>query len=197
MALYVGAVLASQLGKTDQAVRLARAEIAADPLRPNAHLLMGLVLFWVGRTAEAEASLEEALQISPTYYDAQYELALVLLSRGKLEKSLHVTESLPEGDQEIGGKLVASAASYSAMGQKLKSDAALATLKKLRADTWAFGIASVYALRGERDQAFPWLDKAIQQRNTDLAGINLEPGVRNLRDDPRYKAILRKMNVPE
>ena len=58
-------------------------------------------------------------------------------------------------------------------------------------------IAIAYAYRGERDQAFRWLEQAVAQRDLALGHkFRLEPKLAPLRSDPRYTALLRKMNLP-
>jgi hypothetical protein len=62
---------------------------------------------------------------------------------------------------------------------------------------WSSEVARVFAFRGERDQALAWLEKAYQQRDVDLYFIKGDPLLRNLEGDPRCKAFLKKMNLPE
>ena len=54
-----------------------------------------------------------------------------------------------------------------------------------------------YAYRNEPDLALDWLDRAYQQKDSSLVEIVGEPLFGNLARDPRYKAFLRKMNLPE
>jgi hypothetical protein len=59
-----------------------------------------------------------------------------------------------------------------------------------------FQIACVYAWRGEADKAFEWLDRALAAQDGGVSEIRLEPLVRSLRRDPRYKALERKIGLP-
>ena len=60
------------------------------------------------------------------------------------------------------------------------------------------GVATVYGFRGERNEAFDWLEKGLATRDSDqLEGIGGDPEFAALREDARYKALLRKMNLPE
>ena len=52
-----------------------------------------------------------------------------------------------------------------------------------------------YAYRGDRDLAFHWLERAYAQKDPDLSGIGGDPMFKNLAQDPRYEAFLRKMNL--
>ncbi len=60
-----------------------------------------------------------------------------------------------------------------------------------------FDIAGAHAIRGEADRAFEWLDLAYRQRNVRLADFKLNPDMTLLAGDPRYKQMLRKLNLPE
>jgi adenylate cyclase len=54
----------------------------------------------------------------------------------------------------------------------------------------------VLAFRGEADEAFRWIDRAYGQRDAGLYLIKIDPLLRKIEADPRYKAFLRKMNLP-
>ena len=61
----------------------------------------------------------------------------------------------------------------------------------------AFQIAFFYAGRGDADRAFVWLDRAYRQRDGGLEVLKTEPRFKNLRKDPRFAQLLRKLNLPE
>jgi hypothetical protein len=83
------------------------------------------------------------------------------------------------------------------MKRKAESDAALARATKRYAQRWAYGIAEVHAYRGEIDHAFAWLDRAYRQKDVMLYRVKVDPLLRKLEPDARYKTFLRKMNLPE
>ena len=59
-------------------------------------------------------------------------------------------------------------------------------------------IAVIYAGLAERDEAFKWLEKGLTLRDSDqLEGIRGDAEFAGLRADPRYKALLRQMNLPQ
>jgi hypothetical protein len=85
---------------------------------------------------------------------------------------------------------------YAAIGREKESDAALKELIAKYSTREAFSVASVYAFRNQRDEAFEWLDRAYAQREGSLAGTNLWPEFKNLHSDPRYSALLKKIHLP-
>ena len=78
------------------------------------------------------------------------------------------------------------------MGDSEKADAELAHLIDLGI-RWTYEIASVYAYRGELDEAFDWLDRAIARRDQSLTGIQRDPLMTSLYDDPRFDPLLERL----
>jgi len=58
-------------------------------------------------------------------------------------------------------------------------------------------VAWVYAWRGERNKAFEWLERAYREHDNDLTTLKWSPFVDSLRGDPRFGAMLKKMNLTE
>lgn len=55
----------------------------------------------------------------------------------------------------------------------------------------------VYAVRGDPDRAFAWLDRAFTVYGDGITWIKGDPLLSSLVEDPRYKALLQKMRLPE
>jgi hypothetical protein len=84
-----------------------------------------------------------------------------------------------------------------AMGRRTESDAMLEQVKAKSANSNAVGIAESFALRNDKDNAYKWLERAYDNREPAITVIGADPLLRNLRGDSRFRAILRKMKVPE
>jgi TolB-like protein/DNA-binding winged helix-turn-helix (wHTH) protein/Flp pilus assembly protein TadD len=181
------------LGRWDDALRVVNESVTADPLEPMTYVWLGLTELRRGRLPEAEGALRRALDLNPGYGYVHYILCLVLLERNESEAAL--VETLKEPSDTA--RLVGSALAYFKLGRKAESDAALAQLVKLYAPYVPSGIAAVYAYRGESDQAFQWLERAYTQRDALLYRIKFTTEFDNLHDDPRYKAFLKKMRLPD
>jgi TolB-like protein/tetratricopeptide (TPR) repeat protein len=179
---------------SERAASLLHEAIALDPLNAEAHIVLG---YWVyartGRFVEAERSIRRGLQISPNWGSGHYFLAIDLLMLGRLDKATE--EAKKETSQD--GQFEALSEIYHAQHRESDSDAALDQAIRINADNWAAAIAMVYAFRGEADHASQWLGRAYAQHDEELYLIKGDPQLRNIEGDPRYKAFLRKMNLPE
>jgi TolB-like protein len=191
--LFVSAVQTLATGNWEDGIKLANASLARDPLNASAYMLMSRLQLHLGRLEEAEAAIRRTLEISPTFSRAHNLLGIALLARGESEAAL--VEMLKEKDN--GGRLGGSAIAYFALDRKADSDTSLAQTLKSEADRRPFLVAQVYAFRGESDEAFNWLDRAYAQRDAGLSLFKGDLSFRSLEDDPRYKAFLKKMNLPE
>jgi len=85
---------------------------------------------------------------------------------------------------------------YYALGRKKESDAALNELITKYHAVYAYQIAEVYAFRNQPDEAFEWLDRAYAQCDGGLSGTKVDLLLKSLHNDPRYAALLKKLNLP-
>jgi TolB-like protein/predicted Zn-dependent protease len=188
--LFIAAAQSQNLGRWDDVLKFVNASLAQDPLNPSAYIVLSAAQLRLGQIVESEAAIRRTLEISPTYAGAHFFLGLVLLARNQPEAALAEMLKESQGVGRIGG----SAMVYFALGRKADSDAALAQLIK---SNRAFFISSVYAFRGELDEALKWLERAYEQKDPSLLLLKSQLMFDKLEGDPRYKTLLKKMNLPE
>ena len=89
------------------------------------------------------------------------------------------------------------AASYQKIGQPEKADAALKQLQRLsQTDSKAlYSLTMIYAETGHLDEAFEALEKCFEMREERMVWLKIEPRFANLRNDPRFQNLLRKLNL--
>ena len=92
---------------------------------------------------------------------------------------------------------VGRALALDALGRTNEADRALAVAEEKYAGIVEYPIAQVYAGRHEPDKAFVWLERAYQRRSGWVPWIPWDPLLNDLRKDPRFTALLRKLNLPE
>jgi TolB-like protein/tetratricopeptide (TPR) repeat protein len=185
--------LSATLGRWDYALRKIKAAVAQDPLDANFLQLLSTYQAARGNLRAAEAAMRRALDIRPMYAYGHYNLGLIYLMRGDGDGALREMQQETIDD----GKQQGLALAYYALGRKADADAALAVLIKEQADGNALDTAEVYAFRGESDEAMHWLERAYAQKDPWLFQIKFSWFMKNVEADPRYKAFLRKMNLPE
>jgi serine/threonine protein kinase/tetratricopeptide (TPR) repeat protein len=179
------------LGKIPQAITAMTKAIDLDPLSGFAWANVGLFQTATHDYPAARKSIERALAINPTAEAFHFALGQLDLLQGRLaEAQSEFQKQGAEGNRRMGVAMVEHAS-----GHDKQSQAALNELIAKNAGNMAYQVADVYAWRGERDKAFEWLERAYQQRDSGLNGVVWDPLLSSLRDDPRFGALLTKLEL--
>ena len=187
------ALLYMALGRWDDALREVSASLTVDPLDPDVYQTLMEIQLGRDRLAESEAAIRRTLEIRPTYAWGHALVGLVMLFRGDAPGAL--VEIHQEPDPQAQQEMLAMA--FFALGRKTESDVALTRMLKKYANDSAYSIGVIYAFRGQREEAIKWLERAYAQKDAFLQFAKAEISQTVLASDPRYKAFLRKMNLPE
>ena len=179
------------LGRVDEAEQQARQAVELDPLSYAAQNNLARVLWYEGKLDEADAIARKAAELHPAAASSRRWQVLVAIQRGDKETALREAQLEPD---ESYRRFELALAQY-ARGDRTAADAALADLIAHNQGL-DYQVAQVYAVRGEREKAFEWLQIAFDNHDTGMLALLVEPLLRTLSDDPRYKALLVKMNFP-
>ena len=180
-------------GRWDEAMDAMNKAIERDPLVPDSYFTLGLILRAVNRDTEAESAFQKALELDPGGVFRHLAIGRNLLLQDRNEAALREIQQEKDEFWRLSGLPLV----YHALGRHSESDAALAAFKSKYAGEMAYQIAEVHAFRGEADLAFEWLDRAYEQRDPGVTEIKCDRLFRTLVDDPRYKAFLKKLKLPE
>lgn len=186
------ASLAATLGRIDEAIELDQKAVELDPLNVPVHYYLGIHCYYGRRLNEAETALKKAIELNPKYPGARVFLGRVYLSQSQPEKAIAEIEQEPEPFWRLYGMVLV----HHAMGREEEAGMELSKMIEDYQDIGAIQIAEIYSYLGKVDEAFHWLDRAYDQRDGGLADIKGDPMLKNLMNDPRYSAFLKKMNLP-
>ena len=190
--LFFAAVQSLGMGRWDEGLKQVNAALAIDPLNPSRYQILTFIQSSRSRLEEAEAAARRALDLTPLAPFGHSFLGNVLLLRSRTDAALTEFSKETVDSARLGGLAMA----YFALGRKADSDTALAQMTHHPTDH-PFFIARVYAFRGESNEALKWLDLAYAQKDSGgLPLIKGDPLFKKIEGNPRYKAFLKKMNLP-
>jgi len=190
--LYHASLLAA-LGRLPEAIIALQEAAVIDPLSADIPVWLSAVYLGTGQVALAEAAATRALEISPEHGRAARNLGFALALQDRLpEARAAFRRSTNRIFVRMGDVMVEHALGHAAESQRAL-DEILAPPGVLQ---WSYQVAELYAWRGEADRAFEWLGLAVEQHDAGLIYLKYDPLLRGLRDDPRFKALLRKVNLP-
>jgi serine/threonine-protein kinase len=143
--------------------------------------------------AAAHDALRRALEILPGSAGALSSAGTLQLLGGKAAEALEMFRQIPTESIRLANVALAE----HTLGHREKSQQALDELIKNHSQESAYAIAEVYAWRGDKESAFTWLERAYTLHDIDFFNLKSEPKFSSLWGDPRYRALLRKLNLPE
>jgi TolB-like protein/Tfp pilus assembly protein PilF len=189
--LRAAAVLAFTLGRLEESIDINLSAIVRDPLNQGGHQNLALVLMHAGRLQDSEQKYRHVLELNDRYPGIHMRLGQIYLLRGEPGAALEI---IPQ-DSDPWWVDYGIALALSATGDKDEADRALQAFIDEHPDG-PLQTAEIYAYRGEIDQAFEWLERAYDQRDSGLHEMLHNPFLANLRDDQRWLPFLRKMGLP-
>jgi tetratricopeptide (TPR) repeat protein len=180
-------------GRLDEAVSTLGKALNVDPLNAAAWRELGAIQFERGDYHAAREALQRSLQIVPEQSNTAAYLAFTFLLTGDAASALSLSQRASiEMFRWQGAALAEHDLGHAPVAQQWLDE-----IIKNDADDAAYQIAEVYAWWGNSDKAFAWLVRAYLQHDGGLTTVKVDPLLRSLRPDPRYQALLRKMNLPE
>jgi serine/threonine-protein kinase len=179
------------LGRLDEAEKQGRQAVESDPLASAPQNNLARILWYQGKLDEADAVARKAAELQPNSASSRRWQVLVAIRRGDKETALREAQLEPD---ESYRRFELALAQF-ARGDRTAADAALADLIANNRGL-DYQIAQVYAVRGEKEKAFEWLQIAFDNHDTGMLALLVDPLLRSLSDDPRYKNLLARMAFP-
>jgi len=189
--LLGAAQLTELLNRSPEAIEVYEYLISRDPINPSLHSAIGFAYWNGGRYEESLESARTTLALSPEYIGSHYSASGAIENLGDPEAAL--AEAMKEPYEPY--RLLGLSRIHNVMGHPAESDAALQELIDRYADGWAYNIAYTYALRGEADPAFEWLDRAIANRDAGVSQVGHTRLFDKIADDPRWLPLLEKLGM--
>lgn len=185
------AVRQTGFAKLDEAAATLRHALELDPLSAPMLYQLGYVNLGLADYPQAEDALRRARDLEPSMPLVHAFLAVALFQQNRTQ------DAIDEARQEPIPlwRNYALAMAYWANGQRDLSEAELQALIREHAGDAPTQIAGVYAQRDNRDALFHWLGVAQRSGDPGIVEIRYMPFVARYADDPRFKAILRDLDI--
>jgi len=192
-------ILLKDLGRIDEASKMINRAHELDPLS-------SVISVNVSRMYQIqknhEASIENSLKIielDPNFGPAYQYLGLSYLKQGRNAEAITALKKAVELTGESSIALGDLGYVYAATGKRTEALTIIRQLEDKYERKQAIGqyIAPIFLGLGEKDKAFEWLEKDFQARDGKLPEIRWQLQFDSLRDDARYKDLLKRMNLPE
>jgi TolB-like protein/DNA-binding winged helix-turn-helix (wHTH) protein/Tfp pilus assembly protein PilF len=186
-------------GRRDESIAENELARKADPLSIIIRTDAADLLCAAGRFDEAIQKAKEAMDLDPDFRLGHYFLGLAYAGKEMYPEALAEYQKGVAMDSKDEWSLSGLGWVYALMHNRMKAEE---IIRRLRQDArerpdLALEIASIYSALGEKDEAFAWLDKAYQNRDGGLMFVNSYWNFRQIRSDPRFAELVKKIGLPE
>ena len=186
------------MGRYEEGCTELKRAIRLDPHSSVVHFGMAFVYWSARRYDQAVEECEKALALDSNSVQAHVWLGLTyganLLPEPailELQRAIQLSHSAPL-------TLACLGAAYAAAGDCDKAQKILEELRKLSKKQYVtpYFVGRIYTALGNKDQAFQWLENAYRRHGDWMVLLNTDPTFDDLRPEPRYQDLLRRMNFP-
>jgi serine/threonine protein kinase/Tfp pilus assembly protein PilF len=190
------------MGRFDAAIPEVRRAHDLDPLSPFATATVGWVYMLARRYDEALGWYNKSLELEPNVGAlTRADIAWTYALKGAHAEAIAEYEKLPHRPNPAENQAVAGGLGFllAVSGRRGEAMDIIAQFKKLSESRYIDGcmVATIYAALGDKEHAFDWLNKALEERSPSTAFLKVDPFFDSLHSDPRFADLLRRIGLPQ
>ena len=195
------AIFLRVLGRSDESIAEAKKALEADPFSASIRASLAWQYYYAHRWDEAINQFKVSLQMDPSFLAAHEGLVKCYQQKQMENEAIEelITEMRLAGADDLAGQIRSNyqTTGYGGAVRGLYL-AKLHQYQQGAKETYVppLVFANLYSLLDEKDQAFEWLEKAYQERSSKLTDLKLDPDYDNIRSDPRFSALVKKIGLP-
>jgi tetratricopeptide (TPR) repeat protein len=182
-----------EFGDLRKALDLANKAIDRDPFLGINHVNRGLILFVLKQFPAAIADYLKAIELAPKVirFHAFIGDCLLLMNRPQEAKLQYATQPADDALRLTGEAMIAMRSRDLGTTERI-----IAHMRELFGDAASYQYAQIYAQGSNSNHAFAELDNAVHVKDPGLLALATDPFLDPIRGDPRYPALLKRLNFP-
>ena len=194
------AILLSVRNRFQEALEQARVAEQSDPVSAPVATGLGRVYYWSRRYPEAVQQFQRIFSMHPQFSEAHLSMATALYASHNSDAAVRQI-SYVLSDSLNSGAIADLAYIYAGIGEKELARSMLLKLENLRTENKRYispcHLAIVYGALGERDQAFTLLNEGLKERTFEMVYLGINPEYEPLRQDERWRGIVREVGLAQ
>ena len=185
------------MGRTEDSFRAFRRALELDPVDTANTSHQGWHYLYIRQYDRAIEPLQKTIEMNPTFLPAQWYLGLAFEQKGAFQDAITQFQNCARITAGRPSMLALLGHAYAAASRRSEAEAILQQLSVLSKQRYvpSYPIATIYAALGQKEEAFSWLEKAYEERDSWMDYLGLDPRLDGLHSDPRFADLLRRMNL--
>lgn len=180
----------------DEAIAEAKRTEELEPLSFVASSHLGWIYYLSGKNDEAIEQCRKILELDPSSFPARRYLGLAYEGKGMYPEAISEFQT---GVKLSGSPLMLALLghAYAVAGKKAEAQQVLNDLQQLESQRYVspYTVAAIYSGLGDQEQAFKWLDRAVEERDIWLMNLKVDPVFAKLRSQRKFTDILAQIRL--
>jgi len=186
------------LGRFDEAIAKTRKAVELDPLNPFFQMSLSFFQYWARQYDDAIAQARKTLEMDPNSAISHVLLGLSFLKKGDTAGAIVELQKarVPDPGAWYQGFL---GYAYAISGDRVKADQALHELEDLAKHQYVSptAFATIYLGLGDKGKVLDWLEKSYEQQDSACWYLKIDQIYDNVRNEPRFQALLKKVGLDQ
>ena len=194
-----GQIYLGPVGRHEEAIKELGRVLELEPLNLNAGSNLAGIYTYAGQNELAVSQARKTYDLEPGFPLAPFYLGLAYDAAGKYDDAIAISEKILDEDPTNQKQLRVAGYAYAMSGRRTDAERILKKFAEIERKDYvmSYWVANIYSALGDKGRAFAELEKAFVNRDWELHRLKADALMAPLRDDPRYVAMLKRLNLSE
>ena len=187
------------IGRLDEATAELKRALELEPLSLNHGANLSGAYFYARQYDRALDQAKTTYGLEPNFVLGRWALSQAYIVNGMYADAIALSEQSLQTDPTHQAFLRFAGYANAKFGRRREAEGMIKRFKDIGKTQYvmSYRVANIYAALGENDKAFAELEKAFAERDWELHRLKIDPLMDALRDDPRFKEMLKRMGLPQ
>jgi TolB-like protein/Flp pilus assembly protein TadD len=188
------------IGRVNEAIAETERAVELEPVNLAARANLMWAYRIAGRAEDALGQGRKLRDLEPDFVLGRYQLGLTYIANGMYNEAIDLTEKPLRDDPNDQLMLHVFGFASARLGRRDEVNSVILRFRQIAKTQYvmSFFVVTLYAELGDKDKAFAEMEDAFRQRDWRMsAHLKTDAMIDSLRDDPRYKDFLKRLNLPE
>jgi TolB-like protein/Tfp pilus assembly protein PilF len=183
------------MGRFDEAIKRYETALALDPFSLQINMNLATTYYLKGEYESAVNLLNETIELEPNYMPTHFLMALVHIQEKRLAEAIAECQLIYKLDEDAFLALGFMGYAHALAGEIAEAETLLNILQdiSLRKYVSPYSMLVIHLALGANNRAFELLEQLYEECNDWLIWLKVSPELKGLRNDPRFKDLLRRV----
>ncbi|HXC70196.1 MAG TPA: tetratricopeptide repeat protein [Pyrinomonadaceae bacterium] len=186
------------MGRFEESIRHYETALELDPFSLQINMNLATTYYLRGEYDRAINHLNKTSELEPNYMPTHFVLGSAYVQQGRLEEAIEEFKFIYKMDEEAYIALGFMGYAYALNGQRAEAETLLSILQDIAERKYIspYSLLLIHLAIGPLERVFQLLEQLYQERNDWLVWLKVSPELKNVRNDPRFQDLLRRIGFP-